>query len=171
MISPAPAAARPVHLMADYVLESRVRLARPRAEVFAFFADPASLALLTPPAFRLRLLTALPALHAGAVLDLRLVWLGVPVRWRAFIREFDPPYRFVDVQVRGPYARWEHRHRFLADGDGTWVEDRVTYRLPGGLLGRVAHALVVRRQLAALWAYRRRRLGELLGPVSPRPGA
>jgi len=92
------------------------------------------------------------------------------LRWRAFIREFDPPYLFVDVQVRGPYARWEHRHRFLEAHGGTWVEDRVTYRLPLGPLGHAAHALVVRRQLAALWAYRDRRLAELLAPLSSPAG-
>jgi hypothetical protein len=126
--------------------------------------------LNTPPAFRLRLVGGPPALSTGAVLDMRLQWLGVPIRWRTFIREWDPPYRFVDVQVRGPYARWEHRHRFLEEGDGTWVEDRVTYRLPLGPLGRAAHALIVRRQIAALWRYRTRRLGELVGPLRPPAG-
>jgi len=156
--------------MADYILESRVWLARTRAEVFAFFADSSHLLLITPPAFRLRLVGGPTTLSTGAVLDMRLHWLGVPIRWRAFIREWDPPYRFVDVQVRGPYARWEHRHRFLEEGDGTWVEDRVTYRLPFGPLGRAAHALIVRRQIAALWRYRTRRLGELVGPLRPPAG-
>ena len=151
--------------MADYILESRVWLARTRAEVFAFFAESSNLLLITPASFRLRLVGGPPSLSTGAVLDLRLAWLGVPVRWRAFIREWDPPYRFVDVQVRGPYARWEHRHRFLEERGGTWVEDRVTYRLPLGPLGRAAHALLVRRQIAALWRYRTRRLGELVGPL------
>jgi ligand-binding SRPBCC domain-containing protein len=156
--------------MADYILESRVWLARTRAEVFAFFADSSHLLLITPPAFRLCLVGGPTTLSTGAVLDMRLHWLGVPIRWRAFIREWDPPYRFVDVQVRGPYARWEHRHRFLEEGDGTWVEDRVTYRLPFGPLGRAAHALIVRRQIAALWRYRTRRLGELVGPLRPPAG-
>lgn len=156
--------------MADYILESRVWLARTRAEVFAFFADSSHLLLITPPAFRLRLVGGPTALSTGAVLDMRLQWLGVPIRWRTFIREWDPPYRFVDVQVRGPYARWEHRHRFLEEGGGTWVEDRVTYRLPFGPLGRAAHALIVRRQIAALWRYRTRRLGELVGPLRPPAG-
>lgn len=156
--------------MADYILESRVWLARTRAEVFAFFADSSHLLLITSPAFRLRLVGGPTTLSTGAVLDMRLQWLGVPIRWRAFIREWDPPYRFVDVQVRGPYARWEHRHRFLEEGDGTWVEDRVTYRLPLGPLGRAAHALLVRRQIAALWRYRTRRLGELVGPLRPPAG-
>ena len=153
--------------MADHVFESRVWLARPRPEVFAFFAEPASLERLTPPAFRLRLLSPSATMTAGAVLDFRLRWLGiVPLRWRAFVREWDPPFRFVDVQVRGPYARWEHRHRFLEEGGGTWVEDRVTYRLPLGVLGRAAHALVVERQLRGLWAYRHQQLAALVRPLS-----
>ena len=83
------------------------------------------------------------------------------------MREYDPPFRFLDVQVRGPYGRWEHRHRFLEEGGGTIVEDRVVYQLPLGALGRVLHAGVVGRQLRAAWAYRTRRLAELLGPVRP----
>jgi hypothetical protein len=157
--------------MADHVFESRVWLARQRPEVFAFFADPASLERLTPPAFRLRLLNRSVTMTTGAVLDFRLRWLGVvPFRWRAFVREWDPPFRFVDVQVRGPYARWEHRHRFLEEGGGTWVEDRVTYRLPLGPLGRVVHALMVERQLRELWAYRHQQLAELVKPLSSPAG-
>jgi len=152
--------------MADYILESRVWLARARTEVFAFFTESSNLVLLTPASFGLRVVGGPPALSNGAVVDLRMSWLGVPVRWRAFIREWDPPYRFVDVQVRGPYARWEHRHRFLEERGGTWVEDRVTYQLPLGPLGRAVHALLVRRQIAALWRHRTRRLGELVGPLS-----
>jgi ligand-binding SRPBCC domain-containing protein len=157
--------------MADHVFESRVWLARPRPEVFAFFAEPASLERLTPPALRLRLQNRDVTLTTGAVLDFRLRWLGViPLRWRAFVREWDPPFRFVDVQVRGPYARWEHRHRFLEEGGGTWVEDRVTYRLPLGPLGSLAHALVVKRQLHELWAFRHQRLAELVKPLSAPAG-
>ena len=85
--------------MADHVLETRVWLARPRPEVFAFLADPANLARVSPPGLGLRLLTPDVRLAAGAVLDFRIAWLGLPLRWRVYVREFDPPYRFVDVQV------------------------------------------------------------------------
>lgn len=152
--------------MADHVLEARVWVGRPRPEVFAFFANPANLALLTPPSFGFRLLSEGP-MQTGAVLDYRLRWLGVPLRWRAFVREFDPPFRFLDVQLRGPCTRWEHRHRFLEADGGTIVEDRVVYRLALGAVGRAVHALVVGRQLRALWDYRTRRLATLLGPVRP----
>jgi ligand-binding SRPBCC domain-containing protein len=160
--------------MTDHVLDRRVWLPRPRPDVFAFFADPRSLALVTPPAARFRWLAPPPpALAAGEVLDFGVRAMGVPVRWRVMIRELDAPHRFVDVQLWGPFARWEHRHVFL-DGpppegapgaSGTWIEDRVTYRLPFGPLGGLVHALGARRRIAALFDYRERRLRELLGAV------
>jgi len=157
--------------MADHVLETRFWLPRPRAAVFAFFADPHHLERVSPPRARLRWLVPPPALGAGAVLDFRLSILGVPTRWRMFVREWDPPYRFVDAQVRGPFARWEHRHRFLEGPEddrptaraGTWVEDRVTYRLPGGTLGSALHGLAAEGGIAAAFAHRERRLRVLLG--------
>lgn len=153
--------------MADHVLETRFWLPRPRAEVFAFFADPANLARLTP---RLRWVIPPPPLEAGTVLAFRLPLLGVPTTWRIVIREWDPPYRFVDALVRGPFARWEHRHRFLegpeseADGarPGTWVEDRVTYRLPGGPLAVALDALGASARVAAEFRRRTRQIRALL---------
>src|SRR5215467_901825 len=121
-------------VMADYIIERRLWLPRPRPDVFDFFADPRNLSAVQP---------------------------------RVMVREFDPPFRFVDVQLWGPFARWEHRHRFLAGPFtagpgpvGTWMEDRVTYRLPWGPLGKAAHALGVGRRLATLFEFREARLRE-----------
>lgn len=155
--------------MPDHVLQSRVWLDRPRPEVFAFFAEPANLARITPPWLAFRLLTPAPTMAAFAVFDYGIRWLGMPLRWRAFIREYDPPGHFVDVQVRGPYHKWEHRHLFREERGGTSVEDYVRYQLRLGPIGRSLNALVVGRQLAAIWAYRRRRVGELLAPALDRP--
>lgn len=151
--------------MADYVFESRVWVARRRPEVFEFFANPENLGFVTPPWLRFRLLTPPVVMDTWAVLDYRIRWLGLPLSWRTLIREYDPPFRFVDVQVRGPYRRWEHRHLFLEEDGGTWVEDRVTYGLPFGPLGQLVHAVLVRRQLERIWEYRRERLAEHLGPL------
>jgi len=155
--------------MADYIVESRMWLPKPRADVFAFFIDPANLSRVMPPWLGVRASDAPPRLAAGAWFDLTITWRGVPFRWRTFIREYDPPFRFLDVQVRGPYARWEHRHLFFTEADGTTVEDRIVYRLPLGPVGRLAHALFVRHQLEALWGFRRQKIGELLAPVFDTP--
>jgi ligand-binding SRPBCC domain-containing protein len=151
--------------MSGYVFEARLTLVRPRAEVFRFFADPSNLPLITPPELHLVVETAVAEIAAGTVLDFRTSWFGVPARWRTLVREFDPPHRFVDALVRGPLARWEHRHMFIEDDGGTRIEDRVTYQLPWGPLGDLTRAVYARRKLESVWAYRSRRLGELLGPV------
>jgi ligand-binding SRPBCC domain-containing protein len=161
--------------MADYVLERRLWLPRPRSGVFAFFADPGHLTRVTPPSGGFRWVTPPPStLAAGALLEFSTRMLGVSFRWGVFVREFDPPYRFVDAQLWGPFARWEHRHRFL-EGPlddvanaplGTWVEDRVTYRLPLGPLGRLAHGCGVERTIVGMFDFRERRLRELLGATS-----
>ena len=152
--------------MVDHIIEQRLVIGRPRPDVFAFFADTSHVNRLTPPWLRVTLLGGEARRRAGAVLDYRVVCFGVPVSWRAFVREFDPPYRFLEVQLRGPFARWEHRHRFLATGGTTLMEDRLVYRLPFGLLGRAVHPILVGRVVGAAWAYRTRRIGELVGPVS-----
>lgn len=154
--------------MPDHVLEFRLLLPAPRVRVFEFFARPENLATITPGWLGFTLLSPAPiTLAAGAVLDYRIRWLGLPFRWRSLIREYDPPYRFVDVQVIGPYARWEHRHMFVEEAGGTVMEDRVTYRLPLGPIGELAHWLGVRRQLEAIFAYRRDRLRALLAGGAP----
>jgi ligand-binding SRPBCC domain-containing protein len=114
--------------------------------------------LLTPSPIRMR---------AGTVLDYRIRWLGLPLGLRMFVREWDPPFRFLDVQLRGPYARWEHRHLFLEEGGGTRVEDRLVYRLPLGPLGRLAHLALVGRQLERTWRERAAVLTARFGASEP----
>jgi len=164
--------------MADYVLERRLWIARPRPEVFAFFADARRLALADSPRARPRWLSPPSApLSVGAVIDFRTRAAGLPVHWRLLIREWDPPHRFVDVQLMGPFARWEHRHAFREGPEaesqsgpiGTWVEDRVTYRLPLGALGRLAHAVTVRRRIAAILDGRGRRAAANPPPMRTSP--
>ena len=147
-----------------YVLERRQIVRRPRAEVFPFFADAANLERLTPPFLGFDILTPLPIeMKAGARIDYRIRSSGVPMRWQTVIEEFVPGERFVDVQIKGPYRRWRHTHTFRDVAGGTELGDRVEYELPLGVLGRVAHRALVRRQLRAIFDYRARVMTELFG--------
>ncbi len=101
-------------------------------------------------------------MHAGALIAYRLRVAGVPFRWLTRIEVFDVEERFVDVQLRGPYRSWRHTHVFAEVPGGTLVRDRVEYELPLGPLGTLAHTLFVRRRLERIFAYRRRRIAELL---------
>jgi ligand-binding SRPBCC domain-containing protein len=60
--------------------------------------------------------------------------------WRmtSRITEFDPPHRFVDEMVRGPFAAFRHDHGFEAHDGGTRMTDVVRFRMGWGVLGRLA---------------------------------
>ena len=136
-----------------YVLETEQRLPHPREAVFPFFAAAANLEAITPPQLRFRILTPQPITMAmGLLIDYRLRINGLPVRWTSEISTWEPPFRFVDQQRRGPYRRWYHVHEFVDEGDSTLVTDRVEYEVPGG---RLAHDWLVRRQLMRIFTYRR----------------
>ncbi len=131
-------------------------------EVFAFFSEAGNLDLLTPGWLRFSIVRQTPEwMGAGTQIEYGLRWHGLPLRWVSEIVEWNPGSYFVDVQVRGPYQLWHHTHRFTADGNGTIIEDVVRYALPLGLMGRIAHALKVRRDVERIFDYREKRIGEL----------
>lgn len=147
----------------EHVLSREQILPRPRSEVFAFFADAANLEKLTPGFLRFRILTPLPiTMRAGARIEYRIVLFGVPMRWRTVISEWTPGRRFVDEQERGPYTKWHHTHTFEdAPNGATRMTDRVVYRVPFGIFGRVARRLFVTRTLEHIFDFRERTVAEI----------
>lgn len=154
--------------MRRFELTSEVLLPRPRAEVFPFFADARNLERLTPPWLRFEVLTPTPIeMRRSAVIEYRLRLRGVPVRWRSEITVWEPPFRFVDEQRRGPYRLWIHEHRFEERAGRTLVRDRVRYAVPGGpLLEALVERLLVRPDLERVFAYRRAVLAGLFGAAA-----
>jgi len=130
-------------------------------EVFAFFADARNLEAITPPWLHFQIQDADSLkIEAGSLIDYRLRLHGFPIRWRTRIRDWEPPRRFIDEQLRGPYRLWVHEHRFEAQNGGTRMEDTVTYRVPGG---GFVHWLAVERDLRKIFGYRRMKVQALLG--------
>jgi ligand-binding SRPBCC domain-containing protein len=146
--------------MRDRVLERTQLVAKPRDDVFAFFADPRNLEAITPPWLRFRIDEAPARLEQGSLLRYRLHLHGVPIRWLTRMETWTPPGSFTDRQLRGPYLVWVHTHRFTACAAGTEVYDHVRYRIPGG---RLAPSWRVERWLWEIFEYRRGALERLLG--------
>ena len=132
--------------------ESELWLPRPRNEVFAFFADAANLDAITPPWVKFRTITPGPIeMRTGTLIDHRLRIRGLPIRWRTKITAWEPPARFVDEQIRGPYRLWIHEHLFEERDGGTLVVDRVRYAVPFDF---IVHPLLVRRDVERIFAWR-----------------
>jgi ligand-binding SRPBCC domain-containing protein len=91
--------------------------------------------------------------------------LGVVWRMTSRVTALEAPHRFVDEQVRGPFARFRHEHTFTAVPGGTRMVDEIAFRAPLGVLGRIAEALVLRRHLRRLIAERNRSLAAELAPA------
>lgn len=147
-----------------HTLTSELWLPRSGGELFAFFSDAHNLDLLTPPWLHFRILTPHPIpMHQGTQIDYRLRWRWLPLRWRTEIAIWEPPHRFVDRQVRGPYRQWVHEHTFAECDGGTLMRDRVDYAVPGWLLEPALHRFIVGPDVQRIFAYRQGKMKELFG--------
>jgi ligand-binding SRPBCC domain-containing protein len=136
-------------------------LPRAPAEVFPFFGDARNLQAITPAWLDFQIVTPGPiTMQAGTLIDYRLRVHGVPLRWRTRINAWEPPHRFVDEQLRGPYRQWLHEHTFAEQNGGTLARDVVRYAVPGGAL---VNWLFVRRDVERIFAHRQAKLREHFG--------
>ena len=144
-----------------FTLKSEVWLPRPIGEVFEFFSDAHNLETITPATLRFEVLTPSPIrMEVGTLIDYKLRLRGAPIKWQSEITVWEPPYRFVDEQRRGPYRLWTHEHTFVEKDGGTLAKDKVEYAVLGGAL---VNKLFVERDVRRIFEYRTERLREELG--------
>lgn len=140
---------------ARHVLVAKTTIDAPIDEVFEFFSRAENLGAITPPALSFAIRTPLPiAMRAGAEIDYTIKLGPLPMQWRTIIQAWEPGRLFVDAQERGPYRAWWHEHHFEARGAQTYMEDRVYYAPPFGVLGDLANALFVRPMLRRIFGFR-----------------
>lgn len=148
-------------------LHTTLFLPHPRSVVFPFFAAAENLQRITPPWVDFRIVTPLPIeMHRGTLIDYRLKVHGVPIAWRTEITAWEPDGFFVDTQLKGPYRRWVHAHRFTDVPGGTLVQDDVEFSVPGGW---PIERLFVRRDLRAIFLHRQRAILEAFSATADLP--
>jgi ligand-binding SRPBCC domain-containing protein len=152
--------------MVAYTLHREQWISRRIDEAFAFFADARNLEEITPSWLGFKIVSMnTDSIEEGTTILYRLRLHGMPLHWRTDICEWNPPHCFVDEQTKGPYKRWRHTHRFEAHGSRTKMIDEVQYSLPFGVLGRIVHAVKVRKDLSRIFDYRRRQMDALFGQL------
>jgi len=149
------------------------QIAATPSEVFAFHESPGALESVTPPWEKLERVGGEASIRPGGRVTLKVRVGPFAMRWVAEYTEYEPGRMFADRQVRGPFASWYHRHRFLDDGEGgTLLRDEVAYEPPLGWLGRRLGGQFLEEKLRRLFDYRHettRRIVES-GAARPREG-
>lgn len=143
-------------------LSQSVIINAPIESVFHFHDDTRNLLKITPPNISVTI-EALGTPGKGSEIILRVRQFGLfTMRWHVRITQYLPPTRMTDEQISGPFSYWkQERHLSIVEG-GTELTDVVEYRMPFGLLGRFADALIVRRQIQSMFDYRQNATRQLL---------
>lgn len=130
-----------------------------------FFTSPHNLEKITPEKMGFVVLTEMPQkVYSGLIIAYKVrPVLGIPLNWVTEIKAVEENKLFVDEQRTGPYRMWHHEHHFEEVQGGVMMTDIVSYELPFGWLGKLAHSLFVRKQLKEIFAYRKIRVEELFG--------
>lgn len=150
--------------MAEYILERKQIIERPRTEVFEFFADAGNLERITPPELNFQIITPQPIdIKKGALIDYKLKLRGIPITWKTEITQWNPPHDFIDSALKSPYKQWIHLHTFEEGSNGeTIMRDVVRYRLPFEPFGDIAH-FYVKKELVYIFDYRYKVIEEIFG--------
>jgi ligand-binding SRPBCC domain-containing protein len=132
-------------------------------EAWDFFSSPVNLAKITPPHMGFIITSGKPSkMYPGQIITYKVSPVaGIKTNWVTEITHVSEQSFFVDEQRFGPYRMWHHEHHFEVHGEGVLMTDRVSYKLPLGFLGRIAHFLFVRKQLEHIFNYREQCLDSL----------
>jgi ligand-binding SRPBCC domain-containing protein len=147
--------------------ETSTSLSLPIATVFDFLSLSANLVELTPPEFHVHLVEAPERLHLGARVVVQIRRWGFAQRLVSEVTTFEPDQLLIDEQREGPFRKWKHSHLLEAVPGGTRMTDRIEFEPPGGMVGFLLTPETIVGELQDLFAYRKRRLEELLERKDP----
>lgn len=141
--------------MPEFIHRSRIEA--PAEAVFAWHEREGAFDRLNPPWENVRVVERSGGIRDGARVVLRIGAGPAGFHWVLEHRDYRQGRQFRDVQVRGPFRRWEHTHLFLPEGDRACIlEDRIVYEAPFGRLGRAVAEPLMRARLKKLFRYRHR---------------
>ena len=151
--------------MKIYKLHKYQKLPITKAQAWEFLSDPANLKVITPDYMGFDILDGADReMYQGQVIQYIVTPVaGIKTKWVTEITHVKEGEYFVDEQRFGPYALWHHKHFIKEIDNGVEMEDIIHYKLPLGLLGRIAHPIIVKNKLEEIFAYRQKKLLELFG--------
>jgi ligand-binding SRPBCC domain-containing protein len=143
--------------MQTRILERTTIINRPCSEVFDFFSKAENLNKITPPDLNFKIMTdGSIEMKKGTLINYRIKIWGIPLQWQTLISEWNPPHSFADMQLKGPYSKWIHKHSFQEKDGQTIMHDKVEYRARGWIFEPMLEYLLVKRKLKKIFDYRQK---------------
>lgn len=130
----------------------------PLDQAWNFFSNPANLMVLTHPKMKMKMESqnGLTPIFEGKVLKIKVKLFGIfSTSFLSEITEIKAPNYFMDTQLTGPFAFWQHKHSLSKVEGGTKVIDEITLKFPLGFVGTVAYDLFGKKYLIKIFAYRK----------------
>ena len=151
--------------MKIYTLHKTQKLPITLDQAWEFLCNPANLSKLTPSEMKMKIISGADRpMYAGQVLQYSVTPLaGIKTKWVSEITQYEHKKYFVDLQLYGPYAFWHHKHFIHEIEGGVKMEDVIDYKVPFGILGQLAHPLLVKPKLESIFNYRKTQLEALFG--------
>ena len=134
-------------------------------QAWKFLSDPKNLKTITPDYMRFEILGGdEKMMYPGQIIKYIVTpVMGIPTQWITEITHVKEGEYFVDEQRFGPYALWHHKHFIRPIKNGIEMEDIIDYKIPFGILGQMAHPIIVKPKLKEIFEYRKKKLLELFG--------
>lgn len=154
-----------------YQLHSKQSIPISQQEAWDFLSKPDNLKVITPDHMGFNILSGADRpMFAGQIIQYKVSpFPGFTTKWVTEITHVKEGEYFVDEQRFGPYALWHHKHFINSIDGGVEMEDIIDYKIPFGILGQIAHPIIVKRQLKQIFKYREEKLHDLFGKVEGRP--
>lgn len=139
-----------------YTLEVKQEINTTLEDAWDFFSAPKNLSKITPSHMGFFITSEVAdKMYEGQIITYEIgVLPGIKSNWVTEITHIVDKKYFVDEQRFGPYSMWHHEHSFEETEKGVMMTDSVSYKVPFGVLGRVIHSLLIKKQLLAIFQFR-----------------
>ncbi len=150
-----------------YQLRAKQAFPMTKEKAWEFLSDPKNLKVITPEHMGFHILSGADrSMYQGQLIQYRVSpFPGFKTKWVSEITHVKEGEYFVDVQLFGPYALWHHKHFINEIDGGIEMEDIIDYKIPLGILGQIAHPLLVKKQLLQIFAFREAKLNSMFGTL------
>ena len=129
-----------------------------------FFSKPRNLNKLTPEDVQFKIISGeSDDFYEGKIISYKIKpFKLVALNWVTEISQVKEGSYFIDNQIFGPYKMWHHEHHFKRNDNGTTeIIDKVTYKVPFYILGKLIHKIFIRRKLFKIFMFRQKKINEL----------